>query len=167
MCLTCCNPYDLPGDGLALYGQWLWCHFNVNSLPPRKFEWNFRYLIFQIISVIDGRVISCELALWWMSLDLTDEKTTLVQVMAWCHQATRHQALSHYLSQCWPRSLWPYGVTRPQSVNSLWPGDAIGQHRSGSTFVQVMACWLKAPSHYLNQYCHHQWGLVPFTWGQS
>ena len=26
--------------------------------------------------------------------------TTLVQVMAWCHQAT-----SHYLSQCWPRSM--------------------------------------------------------------
>ena len=44
-----------------------------------------------------------------MSLDLADEKSTLVQVMAWCHQAT-----SHYLSQCWPRSLSPYGVTRPQ-----------------------------------------------------
>ena len=47
-----------------------------------------------------------------MSLDLNDEKSTLVQVMAWCHQAT-----SHYLSQCWPRSLSPYGVTRPQWVN--------------------------------------------------
>ena len=34
---------------------------------------------------------------------------TLVQVMAWCRQAT-----SHCLSQCWPRSLSPYGVTRPQ-----------------------------------------------------
>ena len=33
--------------------------------------------------------------------------------MAWCHQAT-----SHYLSQCWPRSLSPYGVTRPQWVNN-------------------------------------------------
>ena len=77
-----------------------------NSLAPGKFEWNFRYLIFQIISVIDGRVISCELALRWMSLDLTDDKSILVQVMAWCRQAT-----SHYLSQCWPRSLSPYGVT--------------------------------------------------------
>ena len=27
--------------------------------------------------------------------------------MAWCRQAT-----SHYLSQCWPRSLLPYGVIR-------------------------------------------------------
>ena len=46
-----------------------------------------------------------------MSLDLTDNKSTLVQVMAWCPQAT-----SLYLSQCWPRSLSPYGVTRPQWV---------------------------------------------------
>ena len=48
-----------------------------------------------------------------MSLDLTDDKSTLVQVMAWCRQAT-----SHYLSQCWPRSMSQYGVTRPQWVNS-------------------------------------------------
>ena len=32
--------------------------------------------------------------------------------MAWCRQAT-----SHYPSQCWPRSLLPYGVIRPQWVN--------------------------------------------------
>ena len=31
--------------------------------------------------------------------------------MAWCRQAT-----SHYLSQCWPRSMSPYGVTRPQWI---------------------------------------------------
>ena len=29
--------------------------------------------------------------------------------MTWCHQAP-----SHYLSQCWPRSLSPYGITWPQ-----------------------------------------------------
>ena len=84
---------------------------SYNSLAPGKIEWNFRYLIFQMISVIDGWGISWELALRWMSLDLTDDKSTLVQVMAWCRQAT-----SHYLSQCWPRSLSPYGVTRPQWV---------------------------------------------------
>ena len=81
------------------------------SLAPGKFEWNFRYLILQIISVIDGWGISCELALRWMSLSLTDDKSTLVQVMAWCCEAT-----SHYLSQCWPRSLSSYGVTKPKWV---------------------------------------------------
>ena len=55
--------------------------------------------------------ISCKIALRWMSLDLTEDKSTLVQVMAWCRQAT-----SHYLRQCWPRSMSPYGVIRPQWV---------------------------------------------------
>ena len=32
-------------------------------------------------------------------------KSTLVQVMAWCRQAP-----SHYLSQCWPRSMSSYGI---------------------------------------------------------
>ena len=71
----------------------------LNSLIPGKFEWHFRYLIFQIISVIDGWGISCELALRWMSFDLTDDKSTLGQVIHWCRQAT-----SHYLSQWWPKS---------------------------------------------------------------
>ena len=33
--------------------------------------------------------------------------------MAWCHQAT-----SHHPHQCWPRSMLPCGVSRPQWVNS-------------------------------------------------
>ena len=88
-----------------------------NSLVPGKFEWNFIYVIFKWISVIDGWGISCEIALIWMSLDFTDDQSTLVQVMAWCRQAT-----SHYPSQCWLRSLPSYGDTGPQWVNSLVPG---------------------------------------------
>ena len=62
--------------------------------------------------MIDGWGISCEIALIWISLDFTDDQSKLFQVMAWCCQAT-----SHYLSQCWPRSLLPYNVTRPEWVN--------------------------------------------------
>ena len=91
-------------------GSWL-----VNSLAPGKLEWHFRYLIFQIISVLDDLGIFCEIALRWMSLDLSDDKSTLVQVMAWCRQATSH----YYLSQWWPRSLSPYCVTRPQWVKVM------------------------------------------------
>ena len=83
----------------------------VNSLAPGKFERKLRHIIFKQISVIDGWGISCEIALIWMSLDFIDDQSTLVQVMAWCRQAT-----SHYLSQCWPRFLLTYGVTRPQWV---------------------------------------------------
>ena len=77
---------------------------------------------FKLILVIDGWGISCDIAIRWMSVDLTDDKLTLVQVMAWCHQAK-----SHYLSQCWPSSMLPYGITRPQWVNTFikrcikWP----------------------------------------------
>ena len=73
-------------------------------------------MIFKVILVIDGLDVQCQVALIWMSMDLTDDKSTLVQVMVWCRQAT-----SHYLNQCWPRSTSPYGVTRPQWVNSLTP----------------------------------------------
>ena len=85
------------------------CNRKFNSLAPGKIEWNFRHIIFKQILVIDDWGISCECALIWMSLDFADDQLTLVQVMAWCRQAT-----SHYLSQCWPRSLSPYGVTMPQ-----------------------------------------------------
>ena len=85
-----------------------------NSLAPGNFKWNFRHVIFKQILVIDGWGISCEIALMWMSLAFTDDQSILSQEMAWCWQAT-----SHYLSQCWPRSMSPYGVTRPQWVNDM------------------------------------------------
>ena len=86
-------------------------HF-INSLAPGRFQFNFRLVVFKLTLVNGGWCISYEIALRWMPLDLTDDKSTLVQVMAWCCQAT-----SHYLSQCWPRSMSPNGVTRPQWVN--------------------------------------------------
>ena len=50
------------------------------------------------------------------------------------------------------RSFWFCSKTcLPSLVNSLWPSDAIWWHWSGSALAQVMACCLRAPSHYLNQ----------------
>ena len=83
----------------------------LNSLPPGRFQFNFRWVIFKLALVNGVWGISYEIALRWMPLDLIDDKSTLVQVMAWCWQAT-----SHYLSQCWPRSVSPYGVISPQWV---------------------------------------------------
>ena len=83
-----------------------------NSLAPRRFEWNFRWVIFKLISMIDGWDILCEIVHWWISFDITDDKSTLARVMALYRQAT-----SQYLSQCWYRSMSQYGVTRPQWVN--------------------------------------------------
>ena len=115
----------------------------------------------------------------------TDDKSTLVQVMAWCHQAT-----SHYLNQCWPRSPTPYGVTRPQWVNSLalarcpnnfetiifelitqnlaltvelFTSECYTQNiiNEKSTSLQWMACCCcQAPSHYMTQ-CW-SWSMFPY-----
>ena len=108
-----------------LTGWWPWCwpitsqvwkflstNFDFNSLAPERFQRNFWKVIFQLIFFIDVWSISCKIVLKWMPMGLTDGKSTSVQVMAWCRQAP-----SHYLSKCWPRSLAPYGVIRPQWVN--------------------------------------------------
>ena len=117
----------------SLRGQW------VNSLAPGKFEWNFIYVILKWILVNDGWGISCEIALIWMSLDFTDDQSTLVQVMAWCCQAT-----SHYLSQCWPRFMSPLGP----KCDQLWVSSSCIYHidrciyclASLSSAIPIMCC---------------------------
>ena len=94
----------------------MWVIQTHRVLAPGNLEWNFRKAVFKLNLVIDDWGTSCEVALGWMLLDLTDDKSTLVQVMAWCRQAT-----SHYLSQGWPRIMLLYGITRPQWVNSWAP----------------------------------------------
>ena len=123
----------------------------LNPLAPGRSECHSKNVIFSLVLLIGIFRSSHDNALRRMTQDLTDDKSTLVQVMAWCLQATRH-----YLSQCWLSSLSPYGVARPQWVNSFWPGDVIWWQRTGSTLAPVMACCLTAPSHYLN----HCWLII-------
>ena len=59
---------------------------------------------------IDILGTSGEIAPRWMLPN--PDMSTLVQVMAWCQQAT-----SHFMNQCWPRSLLPYCVIRSQWFN--------------------------------------------------
>ena len=77
------------------------CSERVNSLAPTGCGSSFEIIIFQLIII--NLVNRCE------PQNLIDDKSVLVQVMAWCRQAT-----SHYLNQCRPRYMSPYGVTRPQ-----------------------------------------------------
>ena len=111
--------------------------------------------------MIDDWGISHEISPILISLEFTDDQSTLVQVMAWFHQAT-----SHYLSQCLPISLLLYGVTWPEWVNSfqtyvkdlehwsretalMWLSQDLTDDES--TLAQVMAWCHKATSHDLNQ----------------
>ena len=70
---------------------------------------HFKTTNFNLVLLIGIFTSSNYNALRCMPWDLTEDKSTFVQVMAWCRQAT-----SHYLSQCWPSSMSPYGVARPQ-----------------------------------------------------
>ena len=58
-----------------------------------------------LILVMDGWGFLGEMALRRISLDFADDQSTLVQVMAWCHQATvlhsiTNQQLQHRVSRC-------------------------------------------------------------------
>ena len=113
--------------------------YYLTHWPLGDFNKSYK-IIFKLILMIDGCDILSEIALRWTSLNLSDDKSTLVQVMAWCRQAT-----SHYLNQSWPRSLPPYGVTRPQWVK-LTPFKSL----SVDTMVQEIACYRAGyrPLHY-------------------
>ena len=92
------------------------CHWTIlwpSSQSPygvNRPQW-VKTEIFNLVLLIGILTSSNDNALRWMPWDLTDDNSTWVQVMAWCRQAT-----SHYLSQCWPSSMSPYGITRPQWV---------------------------------------------------
>ena len=93
------------------------CHetwWHLNSMVPGRWGCNLKLVISKLIWKINSLSISREIALRWMLQDLIDDKSTLVQVMAWCLQAA-----SHYLSQCCPRSMTSYGVSGPQWVKCL------------------------------------------------
>ena len=83
---------------------------NINSLVPVTRN-DFKNVISNHIVGIKFRNTSCEIAFRWMTQALTDDQSTLVQVMVWCHQTA-----SHYLSQCWSKSMLAFGITRLQRV---------------------------------------------------
>ena len=99
------------------WGLW-WCWlvtakwiYWINSMVPSRFDaisesmfqmkflWNF------LVKFLSG---GCH----WMGT--FDDKSTLVQVMAWCHLAT-----SHYLRRCWPKSQTPYALYHQYGL-SYW-----------------------------------------------
>ena len=113
-CLLCCKTpslsphWSLYKMGNNLQMVFLKCIF-VNSLAPGRCINNLESVIFKHMSRIK---FMSKIALRSVPQNITNEKSTLVQVMGWCRQVP-----SHYLSRSWPRSLSPYGITRPQWVN--------------------------------------------------
>ena len=65
-----------------------------------------------------------------------DDKSTLVRVMVRCCQAP-----SHYLSQCWPRSMSSYGATKPQWVNTF-KAKQNAYHFVDGIFTCIFCSWI-------------------------
>ena len=102
---------SLPTHIWVTWPQW------INSLAPGKCSSNFKSANFKHI-IQNYHFDTCfKIDIRCMPQNLTNKKSTLFQVMAWCKQAT---ATSHYLSQCWPRSTSPYDVTRQQVFLSIF-----------------------------------------------
>ena len=101
-----------------------------NSLAPGRSECDSKTVIFYLVLLMGILRSSHDNALQWIPQDLTDDKSTLVQVMAWCRQAT-----SHYLSSCWPSSMTSLGHSELNLItNSLTTGPPM----MISTLVEVM-----------------------------
>ena len=77
--------------------------YAINSLTPERYRSNYANVSLNSFHV--GKKFP-----WtWSEVPQSpiDDKSTLVKVMTWCCRATRH-----YLSQCRPRTVSVYGVTR-------------------------------------------------------
>ena len=85
----------------------------VNSLAPGRCGCNFESAIFEHMSRVKFISTFSKIVLRWMPQNICDDKSTLVQVMARCREAT-----SHYLNQR-PRSVSSNGITKPQGVKTI------------------------------------------------
>ena len=90
--------------------------------------------------------MSCEITPKWMSLDLTEDESLLVQVMAWCHQATGHNwanvdtVLCHHMASLGPNELtrW-FEVTWLKDTGSSASNghqDDIPYYNTGAKYLQ-------------------------------
>ena len=85
-----------------------------NSSPPRQFGGKIADDIFKRIFFNENDWMSIKISLKFIPEGPIDNKSVLVQVMAWCRQAT-----SHYLNQCWPSFLTHICGTRGRWVNEF------------------------------------------------
>ena len=91
---------------LGCFPCWPFCaetltHWSLGDLDA-ILKLQFSILVYWLVSSHHPRI---------MPWDECQGTTPMIS-QHWCPQAT-----SHYLSQCWPSSMSPYGVTRPKWVN--------------------------------------------------
>ena len=98
------------GSGLLFHKTMLL----LTALSQGRSGCDFKDAIYSFNLLIGIFRYSSDNALLIMPQNLPGDKSALVQVMAWCRQAT-----SHYLNQRWPRSLTHICGTKRRWVNKV------------------------------------------------
>ena len=125
-----------------------WVH-QVNSLSLERCNNNFQNSFFNFIIQNCKRYTYCEVALRWIPQNLMYEKSALVLVMAWCHQAA-----SHYLNQycptlcCHVASLGANGLTKNYDHNKTKLSSMIA-------YFMVYDICINTYTLYINIYSYH------------
>ena len=137
----------------SLYEEWWW---KFNSLDPGRLGFNFKLVFFKILAGTDISSISCEIAPTRMPQDLSDDISTLVQVMAWYHQTTsitwanvhpdlcRHMASLSHKSLLAEKIRSAHWLQMPRHQATSNPADEstyefLLSHGSSPSLVQVIA----------------------------
>ena len=95
--------------------QYFWQFSCRQFMAPVWCGSNFSNVLFKLLLQIDILSTASEMGLRWAPQDLIDNNSTLVEIMVLYCKVT-----SHFLSQCWPRSIWPNDITRRQWVSHEW-----------------------------------------------
>ena len=98
-----------PAYGRVQGSEWyenVVCSFN--SLSPWRCGNNLEGIIFKLITQNSGFGTRYEIALRWMPQHLTNNKSTLVQATAWCHQVTSYYWANIDTDLCPHMVLWSH-----------------------------------------------------------
>ena len=103
--------------------------------------------------------VSCEIALGWLPLELTEDKSTLVQVMAWCRKATSYTCtnvdpyLHRHMVSLGHNELMQFFLKQNQSESGLISNNRLGKYWWRSTCLNFSSeiltlIWCPSPSYY-------------------
>ena len=114
----CCN-IDAPFNAVMPSRRMTWHQYatlafmpdrvpssHLNSLVPGGCDYSLKLVNFKRISTMNILCIFCEMAIRWMPQHLTDHKSTLVQVMAWCYLVISSMVMFWYVSYCSMTLFW-------------------------------------------------------------
>ena len=131
----------------------------LNSLPPESSCQQLANINSMVSGIYNSNFKthyrSRSIALLWNcpQVNVTgtfDGKSTLAQAMAWSQQET-----SHYLSQCWPRFMLPYDITKPKWVHQ--------ENHDETVVFKMFALWFQFTKVDCDLECIHTWlDLAPY-----